>query len=616
MRRIGSICAILGAVVCIAVASAFAADAPDLSGYKTVAEAQRLDALSKTGISGQAGYLGVEVEARQPGKLLVTAVDPDSPAERAGLQIDDAIVQADGNPVSSVPEFRQQIQGRSTGDLVALTIERKDQTITLRPVLTALSRPLKLGGDQVLLGIRVADARDETGSRVEQVLINTPAARAGLRVGDMLLKVGDTTISASVRVTDAMADKKPGQTITLSITRDGQPMQLKALLTADVGGFGGRRGGGFRFGPAAATPAYWRRPLIKIAIVGIEFPDTKHSDTIETKNWEEAFFSKKTYTGKNATGQPAYGSVAEYFAEQSYGAQRIDGKMIGWVTVSKKRQEYILGSDNSGRHPLIVEATGQVFQQIGINSLEGYDAIAFMYAGARIQTNRGAVYYPHAAATLYRGLRMPYIIIPENPARMTNISLICHEIGRMIGLPDLASRPDQPGTEGLGVWCGMSNIINTGRPQHFGAWCKEQMGWVTPTMIDPAVKQKLILSPIEDSPRECIKIPVRRDGSEYFLLENRQRKGFDAGLPADGLLIWRVVNDHPTLEGAHGFGGPAAARVFLSMVPFPSSANNSFTPQTTPSSQSQLGGGSAVYITDIRRLADGRITFAIGYDVD
>ena len=78
MRRIGSFCAILGAVVCIAVASAFAADVPDLSGYKTVAEAQRLDTLSKTGISGQAGYLGVEVEARQPGKLLVTAVDPDS----------------------------------------------------------------------------------------------------------------------------------------------------------------------------------------------------------------------------------------------------------------------------------------------------------------------------------------------------------------------------------------------------------------------------------------------------------------------------------------------------------------------------------------------------------
>ena len=110
MRRSGSSCAILGAVVCFAVASAFAADAPqpkpDLSGYKTIAEAQRLDTLAKTGISGQAGYLGVEVEARQPGKLLVTAVDPDSPAERVGLQIDDSIVQTDGNPVSGVTEYR------------------------------------------------------------------------------------------------------------------------------------------------------------------------------------------------------------------------------------------------------------------------------------------------------------------------------------------------------------------------------------------------------------------------------------------------------------------------------------------------------------------------------
>ena len=49
-------------------------------------------------------------------------------------------------------------------------------------------------------------------------------------------------------------------------------------------------------------------------------------------------------------------------------------------------------------------------------------------------------------------------------------------------------------------------------------------------------------------------------------------------------------------------------------MPFPSTANNSFTPYTTPWSKSQLGGGLPVYITNIRRLPDGRVTFHIGYE--
>ena len=56
--------------------------------------------------------------------------------------------------------------------------------------------------------------------------------------------------------------------------------------------------------------------------------------------------------------------------------------------------------------------------------------------------------------------------------------------------------------------------------------------------------------------------------------------------------------------------------VFLDAVPFPSQANNAFTPFTTPSSRSELGGGLPVSITNIRRLPDGRITFYVGYEYE
>ena len=181
----------------------------------------------------------------------------------------------------------------------------------------------------------------------------------------------------------------------------------------------------------------------------------------------------------------------------------------------------------------------------------------------------------------------------------------------MIGLPDLYSRDAR--TEGLSVWCAMSNQAGGGRPQHFSAWCKERLGWLKPTVIDPTVKQKLILGPVERSSKECYKVLIQPDGSEYLLLENRRQIGFDASLPGAGLLIWRVVNGRPVLEESHGIGGPSGPSAFRRMVPYPTDSNNAFTPLTTPSSRSQSGGGLPVHITNIRQLPDGRITFYVGY---
>jgi immune inhibitor A len=150
--------------------------------------------------------------------------------------------------------------------------------------------------------------------------------------------------------------------------------------------------------------------------------------------------------------------------------------------------------------------------------------------------------------------------------------------------------------------------------QHPGVWCKEQLGWLTPTVIAPNVKQRLVLSPVEGSTKECFKVLARPDGSEYFLLEVRKKTGYDADLPGEGLLIWRVVRGRPMLEESHGVEGPLGPRSFLREVPFPSAANRAFTPFTTPASKPQLGGGMPVYITDIERLPDGRVAFSIGYE--
>jgi M6 family metalloprotease-like protein len=335
------------------------------------------------------------------------------------------------------------------------------------------------------------------------------------------------------------------------------------------------------------------------------------------KEWEEMLFSSGIYKGKNnATGQPVYGSLHDYYQEVSVGGLDVSGKVYDWLTVSKTRPEYPQLPTNP-KQALLTEALDALLKREGNECLAGVDGVIFIYAGDRFKTtNRGSVFWPHRASVMYRGKSWPYVICPEGGRRMANISVFCHEFGHLLGLPDLYARPENPGSEGVGAWSLMSQQLGGGQPQHMCAWCKERLGWLKPAIVDPGVKQKLILSPVEGSGTQCFKIPMRGDGSEYLLLEDRHRQGFDAHLPGEGLMIWHVIGKHPMLEESHGIEGPAGPLVYLKNVPYPSDANDSFTPYTIPSSRSQLGGGKPVFITNIRRLPDGRITFYLGYSYE
>jgi len=323
-------------------------------------------------------------------------------------------------------------------------------------------------------------------------------------------------------------------------------------------------------------------------------------------------FTKGTYTKTSVTGQQVYGSMYDHYFEMSYGKLKIEGKAFEHVTVGKKRGEYATGP----RQALLNEAMDKIIARDGKDAFKNLDGVFYVYSGSKYpNAPRGSLYWPHRGSFNHGGKSWPYFICPEGGDKMGNISVFCHEFGHMLGLPDLYARPENPGMEGVGVWCLMANQVGNGRPQHMCAWSKERLGWIAPTVIDPTVKQKLILSPIEDSPKECFKVLVHRDGSEYYLLENRAKKGFDKSLPGDGLLIWRVTGrSNPILEESHGIEGPSGPGSFLTAVPFPSSSNDAFTPYTIPSSRSKLGSGLPVWITNIRKLPDGRITFHIGYE--
>jgi M6 family metalloprotease-like protein len=617
--------------------SVFAKDAPevapqprphvDLTGYRTAKDAIRANPKEfnsdPAAAAPAAGYLGLIV-GDSGGKPVVEAIEPGSPADLAGIREGDQIAAVDGTQYTSPTALRDALRSRLAGDTVKLAIVRQGQVSEVAVTLKSTTRPMSLSGGRPVLGLTPGSTTPEGGVKVVVVSPNGPAEKAGVKEGDVLLRIDGKPIEGDSGVRDALADKRPGDRLDLLLERGGNRVEAKVVLGSDEVQTGARPGSGWD----SRLPRAWKKPVYNLAIIGVEYPDVKHSAKVKDSDWEESMFSRSTYTNKSATGEKVYGSMADYYQELSYGNLRVEGKFVGWVEVAKKRNEYNngvgAGIENRDKLALLTEALDKYVAKNGKDSLKEFDGVFFLYAGEPVpNVARSSLYWPHRASVSFGGRSIPYFIVSElrRGGGMMDISVFCHEFGHMLGLPDLYARPEQPGSEGVWQWCAMSNQIGSGRPQHFCAWSKEQLGWIQPAVIDPRVKQKLILSPIIDDPTQCYKVMLRADGAEYFLLENRVKKGWDTMLPGEGLLIWRVFaggrgfQQQPVyLEESHGIEGARGPSSLPKMVPFPSEANNSFTPYTQPSSRSQLGGGLSVFITNIRRLPDGRITFHVGYE--
>ena len=587
--------------------SAAPAPAPpvELPGFRTVNTATTTKAAKTPHVAnGQSGYLGLHVTPDPKGRLVIAEVADNSPAAKADLRAGDLLLRLDQQPVTSAEALRDALQRKAPGEFAHLTVRRGTKSLDVLATLGATSRPRKVGEQRAVMGIRTGEVTD-LGAPISSVTSGMPADKAGLKADDVIVKVAGTALAAGQTVSELLADKSPGDKVSIIVRRKGEEQEFQVTLAADTASANS----------GEEPRVLWKKPGYKLAITGVEFPDTKHNTAVSMGEWEQAMFSTGSYTKTNATGQTVYGSLRDYYLEQSVGYLKVDGRAFDWLEMGKKRGDYSQSASGQAKTAFLTEAIDLLLKRDGADALKDFDGIAFIYAGDRYpNVNRGSLFWPHRGTVTHKGKHWPYFICAEGGRRMGNISVYCHEFGHMLGIPDLYARPENPGSEGLGNWCAMSNQTPYGRPQHFSAWCKEQLGWLKPVVLDPTVKQKLVLGPVEGSTNECFKILIRPDGSEYLLLENRRKTGFDTSLPDEGLLIWRIVGNRVILEESHGVEGPSGPRVFLLDVPYPSSANDSYTPYTTPSSRSMLGGGLPVHITNIRQHPDGRVSFHLGYE--
>ena len=100
------------------------------------------------------------------------------------------------------------------------------------------SKPFSIGTVSVLprallrgfLGILMEETNDESGVRVVQVIRHSAASDAGLKVGDIVTAVDKATVTHLNQLKLLIGDRRPGDTITLSVTRDENELEMEATL--------------------------------------------------------------------------------------------------------------------------------------------------------------------------------------------------------------------------------------------------------------------------------------------------------------------------------------------------------------------------------------------------
>ena len=199
-----------------------------------------------------------ELEALAPSSgAVIVEVVTGSPAEDAGLQEGDVIIAVDGRQLAAGRGLADAIASYEPGDRLTLEIERPDEG-SLRVRVTLGAHPEQQGA--AYLGVVYSDPSRVTipeldlspfhrfeefgmpfvlpeggslqGALVVQVADGSPAAAAGLTEGDVIAAVDGDPIESPEALSEAVAEHKPGDTVSLTVYRpgDGEEREIRATL--------------------------------------------------------------------------------------------------------------------------------------------------------------------------------------------------------------------------------------------------------------------------------------------------------------------------------------------------------------------------------------------------
>jgi regulator of sigma E protease len=166
---------------------------------------------------------GAEIPVFQSKPPVVGHVTPDSPAARAGIQRGDRILTVAGRDVDTWEQFFISV-GTRAGREIEIEFLRDGKQFTIRATPAPQTR-YEIGDIGVL---------PDTHPNVAALLPGAPAEKAGLKVGDVIHRVGDVTITLREQLIAALSTKA-NTPVTIAVVRNGSPVDVVVTPEANSG---------------------------------------------------------------------------------------------------------------------------------------------------------------------------------------------------------------------------------------------------------------------------------------------------------------------------------------------------------------------------------------------
>jgi serine protease Do len=191
---------------------------------------------------------------------IINEVVEDSPADIAGLKENDIVIAIDGQKVETADDLTDMIRDHKRGDEITVKVMRDGKEQEIKVTLESASNspessvwsfkmpkapmapktpPFQFFGDDspsLYIGVELTTLSDQLreyfgvtgddGVLVSSVEKDSPADKAGVKAGDVIVKADDENIETVSDLREVIADKDNGDKVSIALVRERKPLTV------------------------------------------------------------------------------------------------------------------------------------------------------------------------------------------------------------------------------------------------------------------------------------------------------------------------------------------------------------------------------------------------------
>ena len=169
-----------------------------------------------------AEILGVESESG----AMITAIEPGSAAEEAGLRVEDIIIRVNDEKITNARDLQNAIGLKGSGERVTIEFIRESSKLITNAVLGQQKVARQIGSDihSGLVGAQFESSANKAGVEVTNIEPGSPADQRGLEKGDLIVAVNRMRVE-NIQQLESIAQKN--DILYLMFERDNRTLILR-----------------------------------------------------------------------------------------------------------------------------------------------------------------------------------------------------------------------------------------------------------------------------------------------------------------------------------------------------------------------------------------------------